>query len=81
MTQPERQRPKDGNRALDATIQMINLCNKYGVPFILENPASPYLWHDPELFETLGAARHFRFHQCAFGARWKKETRISCGDF
>jgi hypothetical protein len=81
MTQPESQRLKAGNFALDATIEMIHLCNRFGVPFILENPATSYLWHDPKLFEALGSARHFRFHQCAFGARWKKETRTSCGNF
>ena len=55
-----------------------------GVPLILENPTSSYLWHDPELralLEQYGAL-FVVIHMCQFGIPYRESTRLAfVGDF
>jgi hypothetical protein len=81
MTQSESDRILEGNRSLDATISIIRFCNHFGVKYILENPASSYLWSDPVLLSVTDSATDATIHQCAFGANWRKETRFCFGNF
>ena len=81
MTARERNRIDEGSRALDATINMIKICNTHRIPLILANPASSYVWQDPNLTSTLKDAITVRVDQCAFGDRWRKMTRLSFGNF
>ena len=70
-----------GNKALDATIKIIRLCNQHRVPYILENPALAYLWFDPALRCVIINAFIVDVDQCAFKAPWKKTTKLCCGNF
>ena len=80
MTARESERVKAGNRALDASIQMIRTCNAHGIPFALENPANRYMWADSALQAVLARAFVARLDQCAFKARWRKRTKIAFGN-
>lgn len=76
-TQSERARVAEGNKALDATIQMVSFSNRFSIPFALENPSSSYLWKDLRLQRVLEGAFSAKIHQCAFGALWRKSTTIA----
>ena len=80
MTAHESERVKAGNRALDASIQMIRTCNMHGIPSALENPATSYMWADSALQAVLARAFVARLDQCAFKARWQKRTKIAFGN-
>ena len=66
-----------GRQALRITIQLIHLCNLYGVFFSLENPLSSALWKQPGFIKT---SRRFGeivdLDYCRFGAHYKKPTRF-----
>jgi hypothetical protein len=80
MTAKETARIQAGNHALDATIKMIRCCNRHGIPFALENPASSYMWHDSALQAVLRHAYIACLDQCAFKARWRKHTKVAFGN-
>jgi hypothetical protein len=68
-----------GNRQARLTARWIRRCVLQGVPVMLENPLTSLLWRCPCL-ETLfrhPAFRSAHFTMCAFGARWRKATRVA----
>ena len=78
----EQLRVQTGNQLAMASIRIIDLCDKHGLPCILENPATSYLWHLPQLQPHIKNGRIVKFHQCAFKAPWRKHTQtlfINCG--
>ena len=74
--------PKDhqkllqGNRLADWTASIIRLCRACGVAVILENPANSMLWLYPPVAQQAKFGQAVVFDQCAFGASWKKSTRL-----
>jgi hypothetical protein len=80
-TQIEQQRIRNGNKCLDATIAIIKVCNKFRIPWILENPQTSYIWSDSQLQAASNSATTVTVHQCAFGAKWRKATTFAFGNF
>jgi hypothetical protein len=74
LTAVEKDRIELGNKSLDAAIAVIHVLNRFSIPFVFENPSSSYMWHDVPLHAALGNAKLIKVHQCAFGARWRKDT-------
>ena len=81
MSEVEKDRITVGNKCLDAAIAIIQVLNRFSVPFVFENPSSSYMWHDVPLHAALGSARLVKIHQCAFGARWRKDTCFAFANF
>ena len=83
LTVGERDRVNSGNRTLDATVNMLQVCCKFKIPAILENPRSSYLWWVPTLAKLIldNRAVIADVHQCAFKAHWRKETRFAFFNF
>ena len=81
VTPAERARIDNGNKVLDASIALIKICSEFSIPYGVENPATSYLWHDEKLINVTKGARHAVVDQCAFGAKWRKRTRLAFGNF
>lgn len=67
-----------GNATLRATCRLIRLCILHRVPCILENPDTSMMFSAPPVVQL---ARHScssvtRCSMCAFGARWRKHTKL-----
>eukprot|EP00959_Pyramimonas_sp_CCMP1952_P175874 3675096-Pyramimonas_sp.AAC.1 len=59
---------------------MVGLCLRYHVPYALENPLASYMWRSKVMREKiLPFSRALDLHQCAFGSRWRKATRVIFG--
>ncbi len=60
------------------TLELVQLCSRYGVHWSIENPSESALWK----WSPLQAMRHrlkarcFDFDCCQYGCRYKKPTRI-----
>ena len=80
VTPNEQARIDDGNKVLDATIALVKLCNVHRIPYCVENPATSYLWYEIGLADVLKDAKHIIVDQCAFGAKWRKRTRLVFGN-
>ena len=62
-------RIKEGNRLWRRTLQLLGLCHRYGVGFVLEHPQQSWAWRLPEsikIFNRTNAVRTI-FDQCMFG--------------
>ena len=70
-----------GKELLDFTIDIVRCCNEYAIPYVMENPLTSYAWHDESLKAALQQAEILDVHQCAFGARFRKATRLTFGNF
>jgi len=67
-----------GNKTLQATCRLIKLCILHLIPCILENPDTSMIFKAPPLVQL---AKHScssvaRCCMCAFGARWRKHTKV-----
>ena len=69
-----------GNELLDYTIAFINVCNQHFIPYVLENPLSSYVWQDAKLQHVVRNGEVVDVHQCGFGARFRKATRLVFGN-
>ena len=75
----DQQKVAEGNRTALATAYIINLAIALMIPTALENPARSRLWEAPCLQRAL---RHRSCSvtvvtMCAFGARWRKATKVA----
>ena len=78
MTAEERSRIALGNRCLDATWFLLRIAYKFNISMCVENPMSSYIWWDPAFNNLIQQyrAKLVDVSQCAFGARWRKHTRL-----
>ena len=69
---------KLGNDVLRSTVDIIRACIDSAIPVALENPAASRLWHGPGLVELRqhAACRGARLDFCAYGAAWRKPTKV-----
>ena len=69
---------KLGNDVLRSTVAIIWACAKNKIPVALENPAQSRLWHGPGMAELRQhvACREVALDFCAYGAAWRKPTRV-----
>ena len=78
---PIKPRALEGNRiAASAALCIQFLVNECGAQGTLENPALSYLWPFLEQTQILAKldVQETIFHQCRFGAPYKKPTRLWC---
>ena len=82
LTEREQERVALGNRTLEAALRIIRALQRARVPWIFEHPHSSYAFKTPEMQEILAAPTvHTRvLDQCRFGAKWRKRTRLVCGN-
>lgn len=67
---------REGNLLLEFCYNLILECNRYNVPWALENPATSRCWLTP-LLKKLSSSAHFCILDfCQFGEPWKKQTAI-----
>ena len=69
-----------GNSQLRFALGLISLCRSMGVPVYLENPGTSWVWSTPKLrsLVTASDAAVYNLDMCAFGARWRKFTKVAC---
>ena len=68
---------KIGNATMRQTAEVIKTCIQFRVPVCLENPVGSMLWQAPPISKLLAQAQIVNFDQCAFGAGWRKRTKIA----
>ena len=68
-----------GNQLAAFTAMIIRLCNKLRIPWMLENPASSYLWSHPPMQSALRGCTDTVIDQCQYGMAWRKPTRMAMG--
>lgn len=81
---PEHERLKvlTGNKCFASAVQIIKELNKYGIPWILENPHSSKCWYLPALIKMASLDNvHIRVTDfCCHGTRWRKRTQFLVGN-
>ena len=74
-TDLQRERIEEGKSILDGVIGIIRILNVFNIGWVIENSFSSYLFHG-KLMDVCRGAIEISVHQCFFGARWRKHTRI-----
>ena len=74
------QKISNGNIQMYKTADIIKCCVRFGIPVILENPATSMLFLAPPIrrLMSLSCNHSVVLDQCAYGARWRKRTRFAC---
>ena len=69
-----------GISQLRFALALISLCRSLGVLVYLENPGTSWVWSTPRLQGLVEApdAAIFNLDMYAFGARWRKFTKVAC---
>ena len=69
---------EQGNRTMDAAVDLANCCLHSGVPAALENPIGSYAWkcHGLQKLCRHRCVRSCRVDFCRFGCRWRKRMLI-----
>ena len=67
-----------GNALLYFTIRLLRLCEKYRIPYVLENPLSSMAWLMPPIQRFLRTYSPHIIHldYCQFGEPWRKPTQL-----
>ena len=67
-----------GNELLRRTMILIDILEKSGNKWTLENPASSYLWHMPAMVKKLNSPSVTRVHidQCSYGLKLRGENGV-----
>eukprot|EP00434_Breviolum_minutum_P016854 symbB.v1.2.014869.t1/scaffold1098.1/size138148/1 len=78
LSRNDRQKVFTGNQLLRFTIRLLTLCERFGIPYALENPYSSYAWHMPPLARFIRKFQPYVVHLdfCQFGECWKKPTTV-----
>lgn len=68
-----------GNRTARASAELIQLCVALKIPVALENPQTSLLWSYPPIARLMlhACASVIDADMCAFGARWRKATKVA----
>lgn len=74
----ERKKLLDGNNLFGFTMHILELCNQYQIPFVLENPLTSMAWEMTTLqrFKSRAGALFCDLDFCQYGEIWKKPTRL-----
>ena len=69
-----------GNACFRSCIAIIQECEKYHIPWLLENPLSSRCWNLPPMRSIMQQPDTHFIHVdfCQFGTRWKKPTGLLC---
>ena len=60
------------------TLRIIKVCQTSSIPFIFEHPTGSFAFKTPEWKQVLANPKcdSAQVHLCAFGARWRKATKL-----
>ncbi len=72
----DHERLVQGNKLADWTARVVRLCCELNIAVVVENPANSLLWLYPPLARLLKTGTPVILDQCAFGASWRKATRL-----
>ena len=69
---------REGNQLVHFALKLLQLCEEYNVPFVLENPLTSYVWDLPRQFsfKQHTGALYCDLDFCMYGEVWKKPTRF-----
>ena len=76
LTESQHSTLRTGNNIVKHVLFLLHLFNHVGLPYIVENPQSSYIWSLPEMKEATADGISIVCHQCAFGSRSRKATRL-----
>lgn len=78
LPQHDADKVRRGNRELHATARVLHEATSLGIACGIENSAGSFLWRTPALRRllALSSARPTVVDMCAFGAPWRKRTRL-----
>ena len=67
-----------GNAMLEFILNVVVLCERLEIVYIIENPLNSWLWAQPawEGCKSRGGSWDFICDYCVFGTAWKKPTRF-----
>jgi hypothetical protein len=67
-----------GNSQMSFSAGVLEACLRAGVPAVLENPHSSWIWKAPSLTTLSGKEKVMCFvvDMCSFGEAWRKRTRL-----
>jgi site-specific DNA-cytosine methylase len=70
------------NKLAVVVINILNLCQQFSIPWILENPSTSRFWYLPQIVRILDSSTvHSRVcDYCQYGAPWRKRTRFAFGN-
>ena len=73
-----RAKVKTGNDHSDFVIIVVEICEAYGIFYLVENPDSSFIWRQKgwEKFAEPDSGSVFRVCFCRFGTSWKKPTKF-----
>ena len=82
LTTAETEKIQLGNACFKSCFALIRTLDRFGIPWILENPASSKCWHLPFLQSICRQQHVHNIYSdfCQFGTIWKKHTRFVCGN-
>eukprot|EP00974_Lingulodinium_polyedra_P117156 11162107-Lingulodinium_polyedra.AAC.1 len=68
----------DGNALCKFSVQLLRMCARLGIPCIMENPSTSWLWQQPCVLAAcaLPGARTISVDFCACGTPWRKRTTL-----
>ena len=71
-----------GNGCMRRALNIIAMCNRLGIPWLLEHPRTSRMWKLPEAIRLLEhpKVRATHLDQCQFGSAWRKSTTIISGN-
>ena len=71
-----------GNGCMRRALNIIAMCNRLGIPWLLEHPRTSRMWKLPEVIRLLEhpKVRATHLDQCQFGSAWRKSTTILSGN-
>ena len=80
LTPKQQEKLSIGSATFQFSLKIISACLKYGVPVMIENPASSLMWSSPRFARLLDirSCTKVIFEQCQFGTPWRKSTKV-CG--
>ena len=69
---------RHGNAMLEFVLNVVVLCERLGIVYIIENPLNSWMWAQPawEGCTSRGRSWDFICDYCVFGTAWKKPTRF-----
>ena len=82
LSEKDQERIALGNKCFRSAIKIISWLDAYGIPWILENPATSKCWLLPPL-QRLAASSHVctvLTDFCQHGCAWRKRTKLLCGN-
>lgn len=76
LSEKDNRKLRQGNALLYFTFELIQLCQRVGVPWALENPDSSRCWITPKLLQLASVSHKVTLDFCQYNEPWRKRTTI-----